>query len=352
MTRSKIACRFILCLMLLPSSVFAAVILQYHHIGDTTPYVTSIKTDQFIQHMTWLKRHHFEVISLPELIQRHKKQQLSDTDKVAVITFDDAGISVCRTAWPILQEYAYPFTVFVSTELVEQNAPNLCRWHHFQTMFKSGLLTVGNHGHQHLHMLDVNAYPDQKHWRKAVIQEIRQAQTVIDRAMGPQPRLFAYPYGEYNQSLKDIVAQLGYSALGQQSGAIGNGSDVTALPRFPLSGKYADPNTLADKLNSLPFPIDLAKTSPHPLKIQSKHNPPELTLVLNKQLDSTVQCFLGNGEAIPTKQFNHKITVRYTKRLPTGRARYNCTATSPYVGRFYWHSYQWLVVEPTSLRER
>ena len=331
------------CLLFLAVNVQAAVILQYHHIGESTPRITSASEKEFRQHLDWLKENNFKVVSLSELTSRIQLKKLDELEKLAVITFDDQGISVCTTAWPILKSYNYPFTLFINTELMGKGISSLCSWEQLKAMHESGLLIAGNHGHRHLHMLDKSAYKSQREWEQAIREDILQAQKMIDSHLGEAPRLFAYPYGESNQELEVLVAKMGYVALGQHSGAIGNNSNLHLLPRFPLSGQYANLEKLSDKLNSLPFPVTQSKISNHPIKKTSKENPPTLELLFEDDFKIPVQCYLGNGSKVLVAQQGNKIVVKSPGPLETGRSRYNCTAPSKYPGRYYWFSYQWLI---------
>jgi hypothetical protein len=139
--------------------------------------------------------------------------------------------------------------------------------------------------------------------------------------------------------------------VGQQSGAIGNNSDLSALPRFPLSGIYANRNTIDQKLLSLPFPLQQATLLFEPAGTGGSNTPdsaggnspaPVLELTLSETLAAPIQCFMGSGEHLLTQNHSAVITVQTKSLLPAGRHRYNCTAASKQAGRYYWYSQQWL----------
>ncbi len=324
-------------------SLNAAVVLQYHHIGEGTPRITSATEQEFKQHLEWLKENGFKIISLVELTKRIRQKNLDELEKVVAITFDDQGSSVCNTAWPILKAYDYPFTVFVSGESIASGNAGLCTIAQLKAMLETGLLTIGNHGHQHLHMLDKSAFDNQQDWEQSIRKDILGAQKIIESHLGEAPRLFAYPYGEANIELEQLLEKLGYVSFGQQSGAIGNGSNLNLLPRFPLSGVYANSETLVSKLNSLAFPIQESVISNHPIKKASNDNPPSLELLLGEDFNASVQCYTGDGKKMLVKQQGARIFAKNDSPLSAGRARYNCTAQSKYPGRFYWFSYQWVI---------
>lgn len=337
---------FLFFCIILSSQASAAVILQYHHVGSTTPRSTSVTTEELRAHLNWLKENNFEIIDLPQLVMLIKNKKLDENKKIASITFDDISQSICNEAWPILEEYQIPFTLFINTNMLPNSAQadiattkSGCSWQALKIMQKSGLLTVGNHSHSHPQML-LNEYSlptlSVKNKNEIVI-----AQERIDEALGKQEKLFAYPYGEYSQKTQELVKQLAYVGFGQQSGAIGNNSDLSALPRFSMSGQYANIKTISDKLLSLPFPLKTIHVDKNPIKGKN----PNLELIFQDDFLPLIQCYLGNGQTIDTKQNAESVKAHYVGRLASGRVRYNCTASSTQKGRFYWFSYQWLYQE-------
>jgi len=335
---------FTLVLITVASVSNAAVILQYHHISDSTPRSTSLSEEEFRSHMAWLQRNQFTVIALPQLIERIKEGSLSPQQRLAIISFDDTGETVCSTAAPLLLKRKWPFTIFVNTEAMQGSRQ--CSWQQLNDLLPSGLLTLGNHSHSHAHMTKRLSGEKDVQWRARITKEISQAADLIKQHTGEKTTLFAYPYGEYNSDIQAISTALGYSSVGQQSGAIGNNSDLSALPRFPLSGLYSNIDTIAPKLLSLPFPLQRATLHFEDSKMSktgATTNPaPQLELTLSEVLPDAIRCFLGSGEHLTTQSNSAVIKVQTTAALPPGRHRYNCTARSSQPGRFYWYSQQWL----------
>ena len=322
----------------------SAVILQYHHVSEHTPASTSISPDDFKAHLDWIKEHDFDVLSLPDIIENLKTKKPLNSSKTLAITFDDANRSVCDIAWPILKEYKLPFTLFISTEGVEKNFRSQCSWSQLKEIYQSGLMTLGNHSHQHLNMVSGELLQNKTKWERLVKNEIVKAQGLIESNIGEASDLFAYPYGEYNSELSKIVTDLGFIGIGQHSGAVGFESDFSALPRFPASGAFANLETLSVKLYSLAFPAKLSFNVENPIELNSNKNPPTLTLhATNKNILMGTNCFNGRGERLPSSIENDRLIVSTDKALHTGRHRYTCTKKSDQPNRFYWISHQWLV---------
>ncbi len=321
----------------------SAVILQYHNVSTETPDITSVTPQQFVQHLDWLAKHQFDILALPDLLDTLTRDKpFKHTHNVA-ITFDDAHISVCTEAWPILSARKIPFTLFINTDAIERNFVSQCTWAQLKTMQQSGLMTVANHGHTHLHMVRGFERDSFKEWRSQMKQEILLAENLLQKHLNIKTDLFAYPYGEYNEALSALVTELGYTGFGQHSGAIAANSDFSALPRFPASGRFANLDTLSVKLNSLAFPGKVLPLHTNPVAISGSDNPPKLQLSPNRKMNA-ISCFdASTGEPITLKKQAKSFIVQHSKPLNEGRQRYNCTSISEDPARFYWTSHQWLM---------
>src|SRR3989344_6897235 len=69
-----------------------------------------------------LIRAHFRVVPLQSLIEAWSSAPKKARGMLA-ITFDDGYRDIFRVAWPILQDYSIPFTIFLPTDFIEQQKP-------------------------------------------------------------------------------------------------------------------------------------------------------------------------------------------------------------------------------------
>ncbi|UTF61642.1 polysaccharide deacetylase family protein [Gilvimarinus sp. DA14] len=332
--------------MLLGCGARAAVILQYHHISETTPAATSTKPELFAQHLEYLDKRNFTVLALPELLKRLRNGEALN-EKVAAITFDDGYDSVFRTALPLLKKYDYPFTVFVNSALV--GSSGYASWEQLKLMQDSGA-TIANHTATHPHMVRLEKGETQKQWRERMRDEIESSQQIIEEALGGSEKYLAYPYGEYSAPLLALVEGMGYVGFAQHSGAVGPDSDFLALPRFPMGSSYGNMDTFPDKVMSQPLPLAnriLRDDSNNKLDepIVRGGSRPMLELELeNDSLAARVQCF-WNGKPMEVMRDRAIISVRSDAGLKPGRSRYNCTASISGSDRFFWFSQPWFVTD-------
>lgn len=315
----------------------SAVILQYHHVSTTTPRVTSVNAAEFRQHLEYLRDNDFTVLRLEEVVQALRNGSTLP-DKTAAITFDDGYRNNYDTAFPLLREFGYPFTVFVSSGLVGSNAQLYLNWDQLREMAANGA-TIANHGISHPYLLERGGEGDAA-WLQHIEREILTAEAEIAKQTGQSHKLFAYPYGEYDRAIQDLVAQLGFVGIGQHSGPVNASSDFTALPRFPLSGIYAAMNTFAVKMNTLAFDVKLLS----PITQVTNAQTPEAVLDFNGTYRfDALNCFNNNERMQVTVENAEEQQYRVTPLVPNTarRFRYNCTAPAR-DGRFYWYSITWV----------
>ncbi len=316
-----------------------AVILQYHHISTATPSITSISPEDFQRHIDYLFENNFTILPLEQILK-----SLQSGEKLpiftAAITFDDAYISVYTEAFPILQELNWPFTIFVTTGLIESNERLYLTWSQIKEMAQAHA-TIANHTVNHSYFLNKNKGDLESDWLEGISNEITLAEEQILDKTGQSHRLLAYPYGEYEPRIQELVEELGYIGFAQHSGPINSDSDFTALPRFPFSGIYVSMNTFPDKVKSLAFnPDSITPTSPISTELS-----PMVEIILSGETPrvSQLNCF-NNNEVInitilDEESAHFRVTTHFENR--SRRFRYNCTAPGV-EGRYYWYSIPWI----------
>jgi len=319
----------------------ANVILQYHHVDTTTQAITSVTPTQFREQMQYLADNDFNVIPLSQMINAIKAKEVLPP-KTIVITFDDGYKSIANTAHPILKEYGFPYTLFVAIAPIKAGYSQMMSWEQLTSLSREGA-EIANHSWGHEHLIRKREGETQEQWQTRVEANILESEAEIFKATGRSLKMLAYPYGEYNQALEDILTENGYIGLGQQSGAAGIYSSLTALPRFPVAGIYANLDSLKAKLHSLNMPV-LAQNITDP-ELKDGNWRPELkvTLDLHDIYPHQLMCFIqGQGAQQPLWLSKNEFSVRAPLDLPPGRSRYNCTVPSKTKSGYYWFSQAWV----------
>jgi len=323
---------------------FNAVVLMYHKFGENRYPSTSVTLEQFDAHLDYFKNNGYHVLPLEEIVTAYRNQNPLPENSIA-ITVDDAYLSVYTEAYPRMRKLNWPFTVFVATDGVDKGFRSYMTWDQMREMQKGGVL-FANHTATHDYLIHKKEGETDPVHLARVRADIERCQERLSEELGRDHRLFAYPYGEYNTGIAQLVESMGFVAFGQHSGAMGPYSNPVTLPRFPVNEHYGDLKSLKAKFRSLALPV----SSVTPFEpVTAKRNPVlEVTLENNSDVRfNELTCFIsGQGRTVPVWiEPGKRFSIQAAKSLPNGRNRYTCTAPNKERNRYYWFSHQ-MVVRP------
>ncbi|MBI4437187.1 MAG: polysaccharide deacetylase family protein [Candidatus Omnitrophica bacterium] len=217
-------------------------ILLYHSISDTWEDDLSVPVEAFREQMAYLADH-YHVIPLEEACRRLEEGD-PFSEKTVVMTFDDGYRDNFDRAYPILEKFRLPATIFlliggIGTEkrwppdAGEPHGPldhELLSWEEVQQMQRGGLVTFGSHTMSHALFSDLS--PQQAR------EEISTSKRLLEEKLGKGLYAFTYPFGtalEATDSVKHLVRESGfYCACTAMIGGNGKGSDLFALRRTPI----------------------------------------------------------------------------------------------------------------------
>ncbi len=324
-----------------------AVILMYHNIATNTPPSTSVTPERFRQHMDYLSDNGFTVWPLFKTLL-HLATGESIPKKTVVLTFDDAYRSVYDEAFPVLRAKGWPFTVFVTTQYIAEGYTHYMNWQQLCEVQRFGG-EVGNHSRTHRHLVRHRSDESKTQWRERITREVDQAQYILQQNGVHPVRAVAYPYGEYSSELSELIRELGYFGLGQQSGAVSVSSNFQALPRFPMATGFDDMENFAIKASAKNLPVTVFSPDDG---IVSKDT--EIPVLIMRLEDGDykkpgLRCYTSGQGQIRVDWIdseNSVVSVRANEAVNPGRIKYNCTAPSKTeAGVFYWRSFLWMKPE-------
>jgi len=292
-----------------------ASVIMYHRFGEKRYPSTNIKIEQFLKHIDELLKPKYNVIDIKDGLKAIENIKLVK-DRSVIITIDDAYSSVFKYAWPILKKHNLPFTLFVSTDVIDNKIPGYMSWEEIRTLRDNGV-TIGSQTKSHPHMHNLN--------QDQLVYELSKSNDRFVKEIGSKPKIFAYPYGEYNLDVLEQVKAHGFTAaFGQHSGIAHQNLGLYELPRFAMNETYGNMERFKLAVNALPMPIsDLSPKDPVIIK-----NPPYygFTLSSNIKPQKKIRCFASNNIKSKTKRLGkNRIEIRLMKPFPGGRGRINCT---------------------------
>lgn len=187
-------------------------------------------------------------------------------------------------------------------------------------------MEIGNHSHDHPHFLNAQSPVELIHY------DVETAQSLFKKHLGFTPGAFSYPYGEYDEHLKEAVEGMGfYAATAQRSGVM-SGREMFAIPRFPMGGPFASFEGFKSKIKMLPLHVEVIK----PSSTTSTKN--SFVFSIEEDIVSgTVQCFVDG-----TKQALKKSENAFELKVPESARRrqlITITAKAKDADNYGWYSF-------------
>jgi peptidoglycan/xylan/chitin deacetylase (PgdA/CDA1 family) len=176
-------------------------ILSYHGFGSHQSKLV-LTPRAFDAQMAYLKAHDYRVIPLAEMsafIQGHKLLPR----RAVVITIDDGFKSAYMLAYPILQKYGFPATLFVYADFI--GSAGGLSWDNMREMVASHLIDIQPHSKSHTNLgLRTPAENDAIYAQRVARETLFSAQQIQHHLKIPI-HTFAYPYGDTNDV---VIARL------------------------------------------------------------------------------------------------------------------------------------------------
>ncbi len=210
-------------------------VLVYHHIGIAPGNLKSGDKSLFIEetwlekHLEYLKEHNFHTIHFSDLTAYFEKETPLPANPV-IINFDDGWATTATVALPLLQKYGMTATAFIVANYPKEHGDNgrgYMSWDQIKILRDSGI-EIGSHTLRHPMLTKVKNAQD----------EITRSKKILEDKLGITVTTFAYPYGNYNEKIEQMVKNAGYTT--GRSFTTGNGISTKNLFHIPVVRVYAN----------------------------------------------------------------------------------------------------------------
>ena len=198
----------------------------------------TVDLNNFLHQLRWLKRLGVQFIPMRDLhawLLGKKKIP----PRSAVLTFDDALVSIADHIFPYLKQQAIPFTIFVIAGLIgrkshfstRSSAPD--RRHldlsQLKMMIDTGLVEIGAHGYNHVNFTKVDG--------EKLHQEIHLAKDLLEESLAVKVSYLAYPWGNTTDTVTQMAKEAGYQLAftTRKKKLTSNKIDFLRLPRVTWS---------------------------------------------------------------------------------------------------------------------
>lgn len=199
-------------------------ILVYHEIKKRRyrkledPLRLIVPGKLFSQHMEFLKKNNWQVITFSQMLDMFGAMQPLNP-KTIVLSFDDGFEGVYSYALPVLMQYSYPATIFLTVDFIDKKikSSHFCgypytlqplSWSQVREM-SSKDFSFGSHSLTHPRLINLEDKGEEL--TRELLYSKKRIQQVINRDIN----YFAIPYGDertFNEEVVEAIKAAGYRA--------------------------------------------------------------------------------------------------------------------------------------------
>jgi peptidoglycan/xylan/chitin deacetylase (PgdA/CDA1 family) len=189
------------------TGVRTLAILCYHRF-DNSRSKLSVSARDFAEQMQYLAANGYHVVPLKD-VPALLRGEAPMPPKAVAITIDDGFRSTFETAYPILLRHRFPATVFLYSDMAE--LPAGLKWAQMKEMIGSGLIDIQPHSKTHANLAVRLPEETDRAYVERLRQEIEAPSSEIERRTGQAIYAFAYPYGDANDVVTELIKRRGIS---------------------------------------------------------------------------------------------------------------------------------------------
>lgn len=216
---------------------------MYHQVGTfdhpREHRATFCEVSRFKAQMAYLYHLGYHVISLQDCVDALLGRK-TVSENCVVLTFDDGYQNFYDYAFPVLQKYGFPATVFIVSSLLGKTAQWLADDGRYDPplmnidticKLRAHGITFGSHTRTHPKLSQIG--------KRQQIEEIVRSKAELEDILGEEIKHFCYPSGDFTDNVVRMVQETGYtSALSCVRGSVTTGDNPFILPRKAIS--YGD----------------------------------------------------------------------------------------------------------------
>jgi peptidoglycan/xylan/chitin deacetylase (PgdA/CDA1 family) len=203
-------------MMLIQSEEKKIPILMYHSVSDSStllfkPFV--VTPAQFAEQIAYLHENNYTPITVTQLMRARLHNELVLPERPVVITFDDGFADYFTGALPVLNQYNFTATLYISTAFIEgtsrwlrnieEGERPMLTWAQVAEINANGI-ECGAHTHTHPQL---DTLPPSK-----ARVEIASSKKILEDHLGQEVLSFAYPFGYFTARVRQIVQEEGFQS--------------------------------------------------------------------------------------------------------------------------------------------
>lgn len=178
-------------------------VVMYHSVGDPDLF-GNVSPDRLDAELAYLTSQH-EVVDLPVALA-------DESGGKVALTFDDAFMNFYTDAYPVLQRYNVPATVYVVSDAIDKDGPEpaldpsvTMNESQLRSLVEDDSVTLGNHTRTHQRLSKID--DDRLH------SEVVESRLALEERFGISVDRFCYPHGSIGDASARMVQDTHRSSL-------------------------------------------------------------------------------------------------------------------------------------------
>ena len=277
-------------------------IFVYHRFGDERHQSTNTTLQELEKEFEYFNTNNYKVVTVSQIAQKINNGEDIPENWVA-FSIDDAYKSFYTNALNIFKKYNYPFTLFVYVESTQKKYPDFMTWEEIKETSKYGEIALHSYGHKHLTKLS----------NEEIFDDTKKAYDMFVEKLGFKPLGYTYPFGEYDERVKDVIKKFDFEYIANQNnGSVNSKSDIFDINRVALVGDV----NLKEKLKYKTLEANWIEPKEYPKDGILKH--------VKVQVDPSIKnakLFISTYGWQDIKVKNGIIDVKLNKKLNLNRNR-------------------------------
>lgn len=212
-------------------------ILMYHSLSNSaTPGFRqfTVSPALFSEQMAYLHRQSYTPLTVTQFVNARSKGASALAEHPVILTFDDGFADFFTGALPVLKQYNFTATLYVTTAFIggtsrwmrreKETTRRMLSWQQVREIAKNGI-ECGAHTHTHPQLDTLSA--------GAARDEMAQSKELLEDQLGQAVSSFAYPYGYQTARLRQLARETGFtSACAVKHTKSSITADAFCLPRL------------------------------------------------------------------------------------------------------------------------
>ncbi|MCL5671025.1 MAG: polysaccharide deacetylase family protein [Acidobacteria bacterium] len=213
------------------------LIFDYHRFNTYRADSMTVTMPVFEFQLQYLEEHGYHFIPLSQYVDYRLGKAAAPPPRSVIITMDDGHESVYARALPLIEKYRIPVTLFIYPSAIS-NASYAMTWKQLRALKATGLFDIQSHTYWHPNFKVEKRRLTPAQYDKFVKFQFQHSKQTLDRKLGINVTMLAWPYGIYDQELMRKAREAGYqAALALNGRHAGDHDNIMAISRYLVSDR-------------------------------------------------------------------------------------------------------------------